>query len=83
MSAEELKLKILAIFKHQSQKDKAPFPGVDDREFWQRVQERNIETARLLERLGLPAYFALEAYLVEHRGERLQPEAFPTSALGR
>jgi glucosamine-6-phosphate deaminase len=83
MSADELKLKILAIFKHQSQKDKAPFPGVDDREFWQRVQERNIETARLLERLGLPAYFALEAYVVEHRGERLQPEAFPTSALGR
>ncbi len=83
MSAEELKLKILAIFKHQSQKDKAPFPGVDDREFWQRVQERNTETARLLERLGLPAYYAMEAYVVEHRGERLQPEPFPTSALGR
>ncbi|MEP6781821.1 MAG: glucosamine-6-phosphate deaminase, partial [Gemmatimonadaceae bacterium] len=36
MSQEELKLKIQAIFKHQSQKDSAPFPGADEREFWQR-----------------------------------------------
>src|SRR5439155_21941151 len=30
MSEEELRLKISAIFKHQSQKDRAPFPGVDE-----------------------------------------------------
>jgi glucosamine-6-phosphate deaminase len=41
MSEEELRLKVSAIFKHQSQKDRAPYPGVDEREFWQRVEERN------------------------------------------
>ncbi len=46
LSQEELRRKILAIFKHQSQKDVAPFPGgYDDREFWQRVESRNLDTA--------------------------------------
>jgi glucosamine-6-phosphate deaminase len=65
LSQEELRLKIQAIFKHQSQKDSAPFPGQDDREFWQRVQDRNSETASMLNRLGLAEYFAMEAYVVE------------------
>lgn len=65
MSQEELRLKIQAIFKHQSQKDSAPFPGTDDREFWQRVEARNRETAAVLDRLGLAEYFAMEAYVVE------------------
>jgi glucosamine-6-phosphate deaminase len=65
MSQEELRLKIQAIFKHQSQKDSAPFPGQDDREFWQRVDARNKDTASLLDRLGLAEYFAMEAYVVE------------------
>jgi glucosamine-6-phosphate deaminase len=65
MSQEELRLKIQAIFKHQSQKDSAPFPGQDDREFWQRVDARNKDTAHLLDRLGLAEYFAMEAYVVE------------------
>ncbi len=64
LSQEELRLKIQAIFKHQSQKDSAPFPGLDDREFWQRVESRNRETAALLDRLGLAEYFAMEAYAV-------------------
>ncbi|HOX21291.1 MAG TPA: glucosamine-6-phosphate deaminase [Gemmatimonadales bacterium] len=65
MSQEELKLKIQAIFKHQSQKDSAPFPGAhDEREFWQRVEARNKETAEMLNRLGLAEYFAMEAYVV-------------------
>ena len=64
LSQEELRLKIQAIFKHQSQKDSAPFPGLDDREFWQRVEARNIETAAVLDRLGLAEYFAMEAYVV-------------------
>ena len=65
LSQEELRLKIQAIFKHQSQKDSAPFPGGhDDREFWQRVEARNRETADLLDRLGLAEYFAMEAYVV-------------------
>jgi glucosamine-6-phosphate deaminase len=65
MSQEELRLKIQAIFKHQSQKDSAPFPGQDDREFWQRVDARNKDTAALLDRLGLAEYFAMEAYVTE------------------
>jgi len=64
LSQDELKLKIQAIFKHQSQKDSAPFPGLDDREFWQRVEARNMETAAVLDRLGLAEYFAMEAYVV-------------------
>jgi glucosamine-6-phosphate deaminase len=68
LSEEELRLKISAIFKHQSQKDRAPFPGVDEREFWQRVEERNKGTADLVDRLGLPAYFAMEALVVDRGG---------------
>src|SRR5260221_4100716 len=64
MSQEELRLKIQAIFKHQSQKDSAPFPGQDDREFWQRVDARNKDTAEILDRLGLAEYFAMEAYVI-------------------
>ncbi len=70
MSEEELRLKVSAIFTHQSQKDRAPFPGMDEREFWQRVEERNRETARWVDRLGLPKYFAMKAL-------RLRPEGGP------
>ena len=66
LSQEELRLKIQAIFKHQSQKDSAPFPGgYDEREFWQRVEARNKATSAELDRLGLAEYFAMEAYVVE------------------
>ena len=65
MSQEELRLKIQAIFKHQSQKDSAPFPGQDDREFWQRVEDRNRGTAQNLDRLGLAEYYAMEAYVID------------------
>src|SRR5262249_9765464 len=68
LSEEELRLKISAIFKHQSQKDRAPFPGVDDREFWQRVEERNRTTAKLVDQLGLPEYYAMEALVVRRSG---------------
>ena len=64
LSQDELRLKIQAIFKHQSQKDSAPFPGQDEREFWQRVESRNKDTAAMLDRLGLAEYFAMEAYVV-------------------
>ena len=82
LSEDELRCKILAIFKHQSQKDRAPFPGQDDREFWQRVEERNKNTAAVVDRLGLPEYFAMEAYVVRRNGERVVPEIMSTSALG-
>jgi glucosamine-6-phosphate deaminase len=81
LSEDELRVKILAIFKHQSQKDRAPFPGQDDREFWQRVEERNKHTAEVVDRLGLPEYFAIEAYVVRRGGAKLEPETVPTSAV--
>jgi len=68
LSRDELRAKVLAIFKHQSQKDVAPFPGpLDEREFWQRVQARNQETAAQADRLGLPEYYAMEAYVISRR----------------
>ena len=82
LSEEELRTKILAIFKHQSQKDKAPFPGLDDREFWQRVEDRNKTTASLVDQLGLPEYFAMESYVVRRDGAPVEHEMISTSALG-
>jgi glucosamine-6-phosphate deaminase len=65
VSREELRKKILAIFKHQSQKDVAPFPGAyDEREFWQRVEARNTHTAKDMDALGLPEFHAVEAFVV-------------------
>jgi glucosamine-6-phosphate deaminase len=65
LSPDELRAKVMAIFKHQSQKDTAPFPGGhDDREFWQRVEARNLETAAHADRLGLAEYYAMEAYRI-------------------
>jgi glucosamine-6-phosphate deaminase len=81
LSAEELRRKILAIFKHQSQKDVAPFPGPDPREFWQRVEDRNRGTAERLRMAGLPAYYGMEAYLVLRAGEPVSGPHLPTSAL--
>lgn len=64
LSPDEVERKRLAIFKHQSQKDRALFPGPSDpREFWQRAEDRNRTTAELYDRLGLPEYQALEAFV--------------------
>src|SRR6185437_10066474 len=41
LSPQELLRKRSAIFKHQSQKDRAMFPGPDEREFWERAESRN------------------------------------------
>jgi len=62
-SPSELMRKRNAIFKHQSQKDRAMFPGTDAREFWQRAEDRNHETARLYDKLGLPEYEAIEGFV--------------------
>jgi glucosamine-6-phosphate deaminase len=82
MSEDELRMKKMAIFKHQSQKDRAPFPGPDAREFWQRVEDRNRGTALTLAAIGLPAYYAMEAYVVTQNGKRIVNPTTPTSALG-
>jgi glucosamine-6-phosphate deaminase len=63
LSPQELRRKRLAIFKHQSQKDKAMFPGNDEREFWQRAEDRNRQTAQLYDKLGLSEYEAIEGFV--------------------
>ena len=63
ISPQELIRKRTAIFKHQSQKDKALFPGTDLREFWQRAEDRNRETARTYDKLGLAEYEAIEGFV--------------------
>ncbi len=62
LSPSELSRKRSAIFKHQSQKDRPLFPGVDEREFWQRAEARNRATAALYDGLGMAEYEALELF---------------------
>jgi len=66
LSPQELERKRKAIFKHQSQKDTPVFPGNDPREFWQRAEDRNRETAQIYDRLGLAEYEAMEAFVRWH-----------------
>ena len=63
LSPDEVELKRNAIFKHESQKDKAVYPGHDDREFWQRAEDRNSATAKLYDSLGLAEYEAIEGFV--------------------
>jgi glucosamine-6-phosphate deaminase len=63
LSPEELMRKRRAIFKHQSQKDSALFPGNDKREFWVRAEDRNHATAEAYNQLGLAEYEAIEAFV--------------------
>ena len=64
LSPDEVMRKRIAIFKHESQKDKALFPGPSDpREFWQRAEDRNRATAALYDRLGLAEYEAIEGFV--------------------
>ena len=66
MSPDQVMKKRHGIFIHQSQKDSVPFQGSDDREFWQRAEERNGNTAKLYAQLGLTQYAAMEAFVRWH-----------------
>jgi glucosamine-6-phosphate deaminase len=63
LSPQEVIRKRNAIFKHQSQKDRPVFPGDDAREFWVRAEDRNRETAKRYDELGLAEYEAMEAFV--------------------
>jgi len=63
LSPKEVERKRLAIFKHQSQKDRPVFPGDDAREFWVRAEDRTSETAKIYNQLGLAEYEAMEAFV--------------------
>jgi len=62
LSPDEVAKKRTAIFNHESQKDGGVFPGDDSREFWQRAEDRNRNTAELYNKLGLPEYQAAEGF---------------------
>jgi glucosamine-6-phosphate deaminase len=63
MSPDQVMKKRFGIFIHQSQKDMVPFQGSDLREFWQRAEDRNSNTANLYAALGLTRYAAMEAFV--------------------
>ncbi|QES89724.1 glucosamine-6-phosphate deaminase [Rhizosphaericola mali] len=63
MSPDQVMSKRYNIYFHQSQKDMVPFAGTDAREFWQRAEERNANTANLYSQLGLTKYAAIEAFV--------------------
>ena len=66
MSPDQVLKKRFGIFIHQSQKDSVPFQGTDAREFWQRAEIRNANTADIYARLGLTKYAAIEAFVRWH-----------------
>jgi glucosamine-6-phosphate deaminase len=68
LSPRDVETKKAAIFRHESQKDRALFPGSDAREFWQRAVDRNRNTADEYNAIGLAEYYAMEAF-VRWKGE--------------
>ena len=62
LSPDEVMIKRHAILYHQSQKDRVMFQGNDSREFWVRAEDRNKNTAKLYDDLGLAQYEAMEAF---------------------
>jgi glucosamine-6-phosphate deaminase len=75
ISEDELRRRS-AIFKHQSQKDTAPFPGPRRaRVLAARGGAQPRTTAAIVDRLGLPEYYAMEAFVVQpsDNGGALRP----------
>ncbi|MCK0156112.1 glucosamine-6-phosphate deaminase [Cellulophaga sp. F20128] len=66
MGPDQVLEKRRGIFKHQSQKDGVVFQGADSREFWQRAEDRNRETADIYDQLGMSRYAAMEAFVRWH-----------------
>jgi glucosamine-6-phosphate deaminase len=66
MSPDQVMKKRYGIFIHQSQKDMVPFQGSDNREFWQRAEDRNSNTANMYAELGMTKYAAMEAFVRWH-----------------
>jgi glucosamine-6-phosphate deaminase len=62
LSPREVLRRRRAIFRHETQKDQALFPGDDRREFWQRTEDRSHRLAEAYNALGLAEYEAMEAF---------------------
>ena len=70
LSPQEVLRRRRAIFRHETQKDQALFPGDDRREFWQRTEDRSRRLAESYNTLGLAEYEAIEAF------KRYAPDEF-------
>ena len=70
LSPQEVRRRRRAIFRHETQKDQALFPGDDRREFWQRTDDRSRRLAESYNTLGLAEYEAIEAF------KRYAPDEF-------
>ncbi|HVU16473.1 MAG TPA: glucosamine-6-phosphate deaminase [Candidatus Didemnitutus sp.] len=70
LSPQEVLRRRRAIFRHETQKDQALFPGDDRREFWQRTEDRSRRLAEQYNQFGLAEYEAIEAF------KRYTPEEF-------
>jgi glucosamine-6-phosphate deaminase len=62
VSPEELKKKRAAIFRHSSQKE-VMFPGSEDMEIWRYAIERNRDSAKDYDKLGMAEYEAVELFV--------------------
>lgn len=74
ISPAELSIKRKAIYKHGSQNNGPAFPGDDPREFWQRAEDRNRNTANIYNKLGMAEYEAMEVFAkyVHKHGDELK-----------
>jgi len=66
LSPEQVLKKRRAIFYHQSQNNNVMFQGDDEREFWQRVEQRNRDSAIKYNELGMADYQAMETFRRYH-----------------
>ena len=64
LSPQEVLRRRRAIFRHETQKDQALFPGDERREFWQRTEDRGAGSLgrTAYNALGLAEYEAIEAF---------------------
>lgn len=62
ISPDELTIKRKSIFRHGSQCNFPAFPGDDPREFWERAEDRNRETANKYNKIGMAEYEAMESF---------------------
>ena len=62
LSPREVLRRRRAIFRHETQKDQALFLGNDQREFWERSEDRSRRLAEAYNALGLAEYEAIEAF---------------------
>ena len=62
LSPDELKLKIKAVYQHQSQRSQSPLNLRNHHEFWQQIESANRQTANAYDKLGMAEYEAIESF---------------------